>query len=85
MIKQKVSISCGLVFLNPFLPGGSVSEDADMMVRMWKEGRLEEVFQQTDAEQGDEEDGEILFRMVILNDVKRQKPILKLAVIKSKR
>ena len=47
-------------FPNPFQPGGRVSEDADMMVRMWMEGRLEEVFQQTDAEQGDEEDGEIL-------------------------
>ena len=47
-------------FPNPFQPGGSVSEDADMMVRMWKEGRLAEMFEQTDAEQGDKEDGEIL-------------------------
>ena len=47
-------------FPNPFQPGGSVSKDADMMVRMWKEGRLEEMLEQTDAEQADGEDGEIL-------------------------
>ena len=47
-------------FPNPFQPDDFVSEDADMMVRMWKEGRLAEMFEQTDAEQGDKEDGEIL-------------------------
>lgn len=33
-------------FPNPFLPGGSVSEDADLIVRMWKEGRLAEMYDQ---------------------------------------
>ena len=36
-----------------------MSEDADMMVRMWKEKRLAEMFHKTDAEQGVENDGEI--------------------------
>ena len=47
-------------FPNPFQPGGSVSDDADIMVRMLKEGRLAEMFAQTYAEHADEEDGEIL-------------------------
>jgi hypothetical protein len=40
-------------FPNPFQPGGSLSEDADLIVRMLKEGRLAEMSQQTDLEQED--------------------------------
>ena len=47
-------------FPNPFQPDDFVSEDADMMVRMWKEKRLAEMFHKTDAERDVEEDGEII-------------------------
>ena len=41
-------------FNNPFRPGGCISEDADLMLRMWKEKRLTEFFD--DTEHRDEED-----------------------------
>ena len=31
-------------FPNPFLPGGQVNEEADLIVRLWTEGRLAEFF-----------------------------------------
>ena len=37
-----------------------MSEDADMMVRMWKEKRLAEMFHNTDSEHWVEDDGEII-------------------------
>ena len=37
-----------------------MSEDAAMMVRMWKEKRLAEMFDNTDSEHGVEDDGEII-------------------------
>ena len=36
-----------------------MSEDADRMIRMWKEDRLAEMFEQKDLEQEDEEDPDI--------------------------
>ena len=41
-------------FNNPFRPGGCISEDADLMLRMWKEKRLAEFFD--DTEHREEED-----------------------------
>eukprot|EP00091_Calanus_sinicus_P006513 TRINITY_DN17198_c0_g1_i1.p1 TRINITY_DN17198_c0_g1~~TRINITY_DN17198_c0_g1_i1.p1 ORF type:complete len:155 (-),score=58.61 TRINITY_DN17198_c0_g1_i1:156-620(-) len=40
---------------NPFLPGGCVSEDADLMLRMWKEERLTEFFADTEHREEDDE------------------------------
>eukprot|EP00092_Neocalanus_flemingeri_P019125 GFUD01020716.1.p1 GENE.GFUD01020716.1~~GFUD01020716.1.p1 ORF type:complete len:196 (-),score=59.56 GFUD01020716.1:146-733(-) len=45
-------------FSNPFQPGGCVSGDADLIVKMWKEERLSELYCHKGTEQGDEEDGE---------------------------
>ena len=42
-------------FPNPFQTGGIVSKDADLIVRMWKEGRLAELYQQTDIDSKDAE------------------------------
>jgi hypothetical protein len=47
-------------FNNPFWPGGCISEDADLMLRMWKEERLTEFFDDTEhREEEDELDDEI--------------------------
>ena len=47
-------------FNNPFRPGGCISEDADLMLRMWKEKRLTEFFGDTEhREVEDELDAEI--------------------------
>ena len=43
-------------FNNPFRPGGCISEDADLMLRMWKEKRLTEFFDDTEHR---EEEGEL--------------------------
>merc|ERR1712128_76410 len=68
LFKEKVEIESKTVisrpsiaygFPNPFQPEGLVSEDADRMIRMWKEDRLAEVFEQEDVEQEDEEDPDI--------------------------
>jgi len=46
-------------FSNPFQPGGCVNEDADMIIRMWKEKRLAEIFCPTTVTtEEDEKDGE---------------------------
>ena len=37
-----------------------MSEDADMMVRMWKEKRLAEIFDKTDAKKQVEDDGDMI-------------------------
>ena len=47
-------------FNNPFRPGGCISEDADLMLRMWKEKRLVEFFDDTEHREGEDElDAEI--------------------------
>eukprot|EP00092_Neocalanus_flemingeri_P047923 GFUD01054490.1.p2 GENE.GFUD01054490.1~~GFUD01054490.1.p2 ORF type:complete len:108 (+),score=36.26 GFUD01054490.1:29-325(+) len=45
--KCKMSPSPEYGFANPFLPGGCLSDDADLMVKMWKEKRLAEWYCQT--------------------------------------
>eukprot|EP00092_Neocalanus_flemingeri_P103633 GFUD01132646.1.p1 GENE.GFUD01132646.1~~GFUD01132646.1.p1 ORF type:complete len:115 (+),score=42.27 GFUD01132646.1:37-345(+) len=47
---------------NPFQPSGSVSEDADLMLKMWKEERLSELYCHTEVllvGEKDEVDGEM--------------------------
>ena len=46
-------------FNNPFRPGGCISEDADLMLRMWKEKRLTEFFETENREEEDELDAQI--------------------------
>ena len=46
-------------FPNPFLPGGQVSEEADLIVRLWTEGRLAEFFNKVNESSDESETIEI--------------------------
>eukprot|EP00092_Neocalanus_flemingeri_P021320 GFUD01023108.1.p1 GENE.GFUD01023108.1~~GFUD01023108.1.p1 ORF type:complete len:100 (+),score=34.53 GFUD01023108.1:67-366(+) len=49
----QISLSPEYGFANPFLPGGCLSDDADLMVKMWKEKRLSEMYGSSGTEDGD--------------------------------
>ena len=55
-------------FSNPFQPGGCVSEDGVLIVRMWKEERLAELYDKTVTEHGEEEGGEKIYKGPMRNE-----------------